>query len=108
MTDLAHGLRLLSTLACGIVVIAFVLFAVDHRDDANQFAQTPAVATTVEQEHDGARGIVENLNDTLVAPFEGVATSDDPWIVNGLPALLALIAYGLLGRLLIGYIPERR
>ena len=107
MTDLAHGLRLLSTLACGIVLIAFVLFAADNRDDANQFAQTPAVAV-VEQEHDGVRGIVENLNDTLVAPFEGVAATDDPWIAHAVPALLALLAYGLLARLLIGYIPARR
>ena len=108
MTDLAHGLRLLSTLACGIVLIAFVLFAADNRDDANQFAQTPAAATVVEQEHDGVRGIIENLNDTLVAPFEGVASTDDPWVAHAVPALLALIAYGLLARLLIGYIPARR
>ena len=108
MTDLAHGLRLLSTLACGVVLIAFVLFAVDNRDDANQFAQAPAAATLAEPQHDGARGVIENLNDTLVAPFEGVATSDDPWVAHAVPALLALIAYGLLARLLIGYIPARR
>ena len=108
MTDLAHGLRLLSTLACGIVLIAFVFFAADHRDDANQFAQTPAAAAVVEPEHDGARGIIENLNDTLVAPFDGVAASDDPWVAHTVPALLALLAYGLLARLLIGYIPARR
>ena len=112
MTDLAHALRLLSTLACGVVLIAFVMFASDQRNDSHQFEPTQATLAepvlAQEVDHGGVRGVIEDVNDTLVSPFEGIATSDDPWIVNGVPALLALIAYGLLARLLIGYIPARR
>lgn len=109
MTDLAHALRILSTLACGVVLIAFVMFAADQRQDpAGQVAAMQGAAAAPEPEHGGARGVIEDVNDKLVAPFEGVATSDDPWIGAAVPALLALVAYGLLARLLIAYIPARR
>ena len=109
MTDLAHALRILSTLACGVVLIAFVMFAADQRQDpAAQVAATQAAVAAPEPEHGGVRGVIEDVNDTLVAPFEGVATSEDPWVVAAVPALLALLAYGLLARLLIAYLPARR
>ena len=112
MTELAHALRIASTLACGIVLIAFVLFAADQRGGSDRYGSTQAALTdpaaAPEAEHDGARAAVEDINDALVGPFEGVATSDDAWVQHGLPALLALVAYGLLARLLIGYIPARR
>jgi hypothetical protein len=112
LTELAHGLRIASTLACGVVLVAFVLFAVDQRDESTRYqpAQAAIAEPVLAQEvdHDGARGVVEEVNATLVGPFEGVAASDDPWVQHGVPALLALLAYGLLARLLIGYIPARR
>ncbi len=113
MTELAHGLRILSTIACGIVLIAFVLFAADQRNDDLQFEPPQAAlaqpaAAPEPAERGAVRGAVEDVNAMLVGPFEGIATSDDEWVQHGIPALLALVAYGLLARLLIGYIPARR
>jgi hypothetical protein len=66
------------------------------------------VAPPAEPEHDGIRGTIEEANDFLIAPFENVVQSTDRWITRGVPALLALLAYGVLARLLIGYLPAHR
>jgi hypothetical protein len=112
LTELANALRLLSTLACGVVLVAFVLFAADQRDESNRFAPSQAAVAgpepAPEAEHTGVRGAIEDANDALVAPFEGVAPSRDVWAAAAVPALLALLTYGLLARLLIGYLPARR
>jgi hypothetical protein len=112
LTEFAHGLRILSTIACGVVLIAFVLFAADQRNDDHQFEASQAAlaepAVAPEPEHGAVRGTLEDVNSMLVGPFEGIASSDDEWVQHGIPALLALIAYGLLARLLIAYIPARR
>jgi hypothetical protein len=126
MSGLAPTLRLLSTLACAVVTIAFVMWAADEgrmgRD--GQVAQIelsdqgrtlpapggapPAAPADPDADHDGVRGVVESLNDALVSPFDGFAGSDNAWAAHGIPALLALLTYGLLGRLLIAYVPVRR
>jgi hypothetical protein len=122
MTEaLAHALRVMSTVACGVVLIAFVLWAADEGRAASdgQIAQVeesgphssterPAVTVpTTATKHDGVRGGIEDANDALISPFEDVIQSNDPWPRHGIPALLALLAYGLLARLLINYIPQR-
>ena len=122
MTDvLAHALRLMSSLACGIVVIAFLLWAGDEGQAASnsQVAQveqagpgpsipaTTAPAPMPAAKHGGVRGVIDDANDALVSPFEGAASGDGAWPQHVIPALLALFAYGLLGRVLINYIPQR-
>jgi hypothetical protein len=57
--------------------------------------------------HGGVRGAIDEVNDSLIAPFEGAGSSEGPWMRHAMPALLALLAYGLLARLLINYIPQR-
>jgi hypothetical protein len=107
LSAVAQALRLASTLACGIVLIAFVLWATDAtgRASAQQAGQAVAVAPA-EPEHDGLRGAIESANDALVAPFDGVTRSTDEWVIHGVPMLLALLTYGLLARLLIAYLPR--
>ena len=123
MIHVAHALRLASTLACGIVLIAFAMWATDEAHSAsNQQAGTaeaaangmaapvavaPPVAAT-EPEHDGVRGAIESANASLVSPFEGVVQSSNEWVQHGVPALIALLAYGLLARLLVSYLAPQR
>jgi hypothetical protein len=122
MTEaLAHALRVMSTVACGVVLIAFVLWAADEGRAASdgQIAQVeetgpqsstqrPAVTVpTPAAKHGGVRGAIEDANYALISPFESAAAGDDAWKRHGVPALLALLAYGLLARLLINYIPQR-
>lgn len=114
MNHVAHALRLASTFACGVVLIAFGLWATDETKAASgqQAAQidtraltqpSAAAPATAEPEHDGVRGAVESANETLVGPFEGIAESTNDWVRHGVPALLALLTYGLLARLPIAY-----
>ena len=123
MIHFAHALRLASTLACGIVLIAFAMWATDEAHTAtNQQAGTaggavdgtpapvavaPPVAAS-EAEHGGVRGAIESANATLVGPFEDVVQSTNEWVQHGVPALLALLAYGLLARLLVSYMAPQR
>ena len=120
MTHVAHLLRIASTIACGIVLVAFAAWATDetHAASSQQAASVDAatgaapatpspIAPAAEREHDGIRGAIDSANDKLVAPFDGVTNSPNEWVQHGVPALLALLAYGLLARLLIGYLPAR-
>lgn len=127
MNHLAHALRIASTIACGIVLVAFAIWAFEETsaasaqqsaqiDAASNGAATPAAQPTVsapatppaEPANDGLRGAIDSANQKLVAPFDDVVNSPNQWVQNGVPALLALLAYGLLARLLIGYLPEQR
>jgi hypothetical protein len=119
VTVLAHALRAMSTLACGVVLIAFVMWASDEGRVAsdNQIAlvqasgHSPAVpgeaAPDPDAKHGGVRGQIDRVNDALIGPFDGAAASEGPWMSHAIPALLALLAYGLLARVLINYIPQR-
>jgi hypothetical protein len=126
MDHVAHLLRIASTIACGIVLVAFAVWAMDETkaasgqqaaqiDAASNGATTPPqqqpavpVAPPAEPEHDGLRGAIDDANAKLIAPFDDVVDSTNAWVQHGVPALFALLAYGLLGRLLIGYLPAHR
>ena len=111
MNHVAQVLRLASTLACGVVLVAFVLWATDETKavssaQAAQVAPGSTPAAAPEAEQDGLRGAIESANDTLLSPFDGVTRSTNDWVIRGVPMLLALLAYGLLARLLIAYLPD--
>jgi hypothetical protein len=116
-TQLAQVLRLLSTLACGVILIAFGFWAADEgRASSEQQVARVASSTSVPQppplqapaeHHGGVRGTIEDASAKLTAPFEGVTDTRGPWVRHGIPVLLALLTYGLLARLLINYIPQR-
>jgi hypothetical protein len=123
MTEVQNVLRLMSTIACGIVIAAFGMWASDEgragsdqqvarlaqeapdpsAPAAQPGAQPVAPATP---EHGGVRGAIEDANHALLTPFEHVGRDSGPWPAHILPALLALLTYGLLGRILIGYLPR--
>jgi hypothetical protein len=121
-------LRIASTIACGIVIAAFTMWASDEgratsdqqiarvsetasdpvtNPDARAGSATaPVLAPAPEPEHGGVRGVIEDANDALLSPFAHVAQNDGPWVAHAIPALLALLTYGLLARILIGYLPR--
>ena len=111
MNHVASLLRLASTLACGVVLVAFVLWATDETKavssaQAAQVSSASTPAPAAQPEHDGLRGAIESANDTLLSPFDDVTQSTNDWVVHGVPMLLALLSYGLLARLLIAYLPD--
>jgi hypothetical protein len=119
MTDLANGLRLVSTVACLTIIAAFVLWGADQgRAESDRQVAVVAEGTPSGQsgvgtaapatEHDGLRGLVERVDDKLTSPFQGVAeSSSQDWVRRGVPALLALLLYGVVARIAIGYVPQR-
>ena len=123
MIEVQNILRVASTIACGIVIGAFAMWATDEgrassdqqvaRVSENAPADAPVAdparpvaVPAPEPEHGGVRGVVEDANDALVSPFDHVGEDGGPWAAHGLPALLALLTYGLLARVLIAYLPR--
>ena len=107
-------LRYLAFLVSAVVIASFAMFAVDEFRGASTQTQTAIAsqegvhATQVtgsaavrgerlrEQHHSQAREAIDDLNDVATAPFNGlVATSPSSWVRHGVPAVLALICFGL-------------
>jgi hypothetical protein len=127
MIEVQNVLRVASTIACGIVIAAFAMWATDEGQSGSdqQIARlsqsdgpngapngapvtnpAPVAAPAPEADHGGVRGAIEDANDSLLTPFDHVAQDGGPWPAHVFPALLALLTYGLLARILIAYLPR--
>ncbi len=105
--------------ASALVVLGFAFFAAGEAREgtSTQIARVdgagPLPAADAEADREQANGalreFVDDANDVLLAPFEGVVSSGDAWVANGVPALLALLVYGVGGMTLVNYaLPSRR
>jgi hypothetical protein len=104
---LERVLRILAILVSLVVVVSFGLFAIDELNGASsrneaKLAQDleanppPAAERQREKDHGAIRETIDDANDVVVSPFEGiVSTSDSRWTQRGVPALLALLVFGL-------------
>ena len=108
-------LRMVSILACAVVVVSFALFVIDQTSSASHhqvaelsgasqsgpFLGTPGGATPSGQAapvHRQAlvRRTIDDVSSALTSPFRALISSGaNPWAVHGIPALLALVLYGL-------------
>jgi hypothetical protein len=109
-----RALLWVSTICTAIVVLSFVLFAleeakagskqqqaqVDQIDVANP---TPTSERERERKHTQVREAIDDANDVLVSPFTGIVHSDNIWVQRGLPTLFAVIGYFVILRILAGY-----
>ena len=102
--------RLLRTVAIAvslILVASFALFAVDELNCATRRNETklsqdleanppPAVERQREKDHGTVRETIDDANDVLVSPFTGLTSSSgNHWVQRGVPALVALLVFGL-------------
>jgi hypothetical protein len=120
VTLLQTILRWASTIACAIIIVSFGLFAIEKaqggaKDQAekvvgiNEPSPDPQNEREREQEHSDIREAIDDANDFLTQPFAGVVDdSGSIWVQRGVTTLLALLVYGVLARILIGYLPGRR
>ena len=112
-------LRWASTIACAIVVISFGLFAIEKAQGGskNQVRKLEGISSPAptreteqkrEREHGDVREAIDDADDILLAPFSGVVNSGSIWAKRGVATLLALLVYGVILRILAGYLPGRR
>ena len=119
--------RLVAILTSAIVLLGFAFFATDElepwlAEPAEQAGQgghglpiDPApIAPTADQEaarervNGPFREAVDDANDVLLGPFTGIIDSNDRWVTHGVPALLALLLYGLGLGTLANMLPKER
>jgi hypothetical protein len=107
-------LLLASTLCTLIVVASFAMFAIEKANAGSTAQQDKIVSIdapnpTPQQEkarakkHTQVREWVDDANDVLTKPFDGVTTSTNIWVQRGVPALLAFLLYFVVLRVLAGY-----
>jgi hypothetical protein len=110
MAALGTVLRWFSLLACGFVIVGFVIFAFDEAGKGSQEqiakleestpAPEPGDEESRELEQGGVREFVDDINDVLLDPFASWFEADDIWVERTVPALLAIFVYGLLLQML--------
>jgi hypothetical protein len=114
-------IRFVAIAISAVVVLGFALFAIDETDKGSKAQQAKlerelgtAVAPDAPQENvrernNGAvREAIDDANDVLLRPFADLVDSDDAWVNHGIPALLALLIYGLGLGLLANMLPKQR
>lgn len=102
-------IRILSIALSAVVLLGFGLFVIDETGEASRDASaqiagrdvgtialpTPQEESVREREHSGARELVNDVNDVVLAPFAMLTDDEnDAWLRRGVPALLGLLVYG--------------
>jgi len=103
-------LRAAAIAVSGIVALSFALFAIDEAKSASdrtvlEIEGRAAAASpnptgdeerARERAHGPVREAIDDANDVLVSPFAGLAPDGGgTWARRGIPALAALVVYGL-------------
>jgi hypothetical protein len=121
-------IRLAAILTSIVVLLGFAFFAVDEMDKGSKTQQsalgegtgtpaspevvavapTPGEEAARERRNGGARELIDDANDVLLAPFANLIDSDNGWVHHGLPAALALLLYGVGLGLLANMLPKER
>ena len=120
--------RLTAILASALVLLGFAYFATDElsRGSQNQqnqldaelfkvaedpapIAPSPALEAKRERVNGPLREAIDDSNDVLLGPFTMlVEGSNDRWVTHGVPALLALLLYGVGLGMLANMLPKHR
>jgi hypothetical protein len=119
--------RLLAIFCSGLVILGFAYFATDElgRGSQNQqnkldkevtgahadptpIAPTPDQETERERVNGSFREVIDDANDVLLGPFTGIIDSNDRWVTHGVPAMMALLLYGLGLGTLANMLPKER
>jgi hypothetical protein len=99
---ISRVLRLISLLCCALVVASFAMFARDQAAGASQHQQTELVAgasaspsAPASAHHAQPRRFIDSAAHSLTAPLSAIVPSNNPWVKHGLPAVFALLVYGI-------------
>src|SRR5437763_15885369 len=112
---LIKRLLLLVSTACTLIVVAsFVTFALEEANAGSTTQQDKVVSLDQpgpsagverqrERKHSKVRELIDDANDKLTAPFNGITPSNNIWVDRGAPALIAFFLYFVALRVLAGY-----
>ena len=105
-------------------MLGFAMFAIDETDKGSKAQQAKLerelhsrgdpIAPSAKQEaareqnHGAVRETIDDANDVLLAPFVDLVDSDSAWVNHGIPALLALLIYGVGLGFLANMLPKQR
>jgi hypothetical protein len=100
---ISRVLRLISLVCVALVVMSFAMFARDQMAGASEHQQTELVAgantsatpAAITHRHSQPRRFIDSAAKTLTSPFSAVVKSNNAWVENGLPAVFALLVYGV-------------
>jgi hypothetical protein len=100
---ISRVLRLTAFACCALIVASFAMFARDQMAGASQHQQTELVAgahpTNVPagpvKPHAQPRRFIDAAAKALTTPFNAIVESTNQWVKHGLPALFAVLVYGL-------------
>ena len=119
--------RLVAILCSGVVLLGFAFFATDELDRGSQTQQASWTVSSgvpsmtrlrsrrlltrrprASSVNGTFREWVDDANDVLLGPFTGIVDSTDRWVTHGVPAMLALLLYGLCLGTLANMLPKQR
>lgn len=99
---ISRALQLLSFVCCALVILSFAMFARDQMAGASVNQQTELasgsntpVPAAPAKPHAQPRRFIDGAAKNLTAPFDAVVQSNNAWVKHSVPAVLALIVYGL-------------
>ena len=100
---ISRVIRWASLVCCALVVMSFAMFARDQMAGASEHQQSELVAgssttpapAAITHRHSQPRRFIDGAAKTLTSPFSAVVKSCNPWVDEGLPTVLALLAYGI-------------
>jgi len=109
-------LRLTAFVCCLLVVLSFAMFARDQMAGASAHQRTELVAgapstpasATGSTHHAQPRRFIDTAAKVLRTPFDAIVQSRNQWVKEGLPAVFALLVYGLGLGYLARYATVRR
>jgi hypothetical protein len=97
-----RALVVTSFVCCALVAISFTLFARDQATGASQRQQYEVAAgppaaprQRVPKPVPQPRRFIDGAAASLTSPFQSIVQSSNPWVVRGVPAILALLVYGI-------------
>jgi hypothetical protein len=119
--------RVVAIVSSVLVLLGFAFFATDELGRGSQtqqnkldtelkgdlrdpapIAPTPIQEAARERANGKFREAVDDSNDLLLGPFKNIVDSNDRWVTHGVPAVLALLLYGLGLGTLANMLPKQR
>ena len=108
-----------STVCTLIVVASFALFAVEEANASSTTQKdkiealdttnpTPQEEKARAKKHTKVREVIDDANDALTSPFDGITNSSNIWVQRAVPTLMAFLLYLVVVRVLAGYAVKLR